>query len=82
MYGVDKMFLMMEKQKNRGQDGAGYASIKFDLKPGQNIFIELDHLRIKQYIQYSKRSIKKLIHLLSQKKSLKVQTPFIKKLLF
>ena len=25
MYGVDKMFLMMEKQKNRGQDGAGYA---------------------------------------------------------
>ena len=34
MYGVDKMFLMMEKQKNRGQDGAGYASIKFDLNPG------------------------------------------------
>ena len=33
MYGVDKMFLMMEKQKNRGQDGAGYASIKFDLNP-------------------------------------------------
>ena len=38
MYGVDKMFLMMEKQKNRGQDGAGYASIKFDLKPGQKYF--------------------------------------------
>ena len=35
LYGVDKMFLMMEKQKNRGQDGAGYASIKFDLNPGQ-----------------------------------------------
>ena len=26
MYGIDKMFLMMEKQKNRGQDGAGFAS--------------------------------------------------------
>ena len=38
MYGVDKMFLMMEKQKNRGQDGAGYASIKFDLNPGQKYF--------------------------------------------
>ena len=38
MYGVDKMFLMMEKQKNRGQDGAGYASIKFDLEPGQKYF--------------------------------------------
>ena len=34
MYGVDKMFLMMEKQKNRGQDGAGFASLKLDLKPG------------------------------------------------
>ncbi len=34
MYGVDKMFLMMEKQKNRGQDGAGFASLKLNLKPG------------------------------------------------
>ena len=34
MYGVDKMFLMMEKQKNRGQDGAGFASLKLNLNPG------------------------------------------------
>ena len=35
MYGVDKMFLMMEKQKNRGQDGAGFASLKLNLNPGE-----------------------------------------------
>lgn len=34
-YGVDKMYLMMEKQHNRGQDGAGFASIKLDTAPGE-----------------------------------------------
>ena len=34
-YGVQKMYLLMEKQHNRGQDGAGFASIKMDVKPGQ-----------------------------------------------
>ena len=34
-YGVNKMYLMMEKQHNRGQDGAGFASIKLDMQPGQ-----------------------------------------------
>lgn len=33
-YGVNKMYLMMEKQHNRGQDGAGFASIKLDVDPG------------------------------------------------
>ena len=34
-YGVNKMYLMMEKQHNRGQDGAGFASIKLDMAPGE-----------------------------------------------
>ncbi|TDQ32920.1 amidophosphoribosyltransferase [Zeaxanthinibacter enoshimensis] len=34
-YGVNKMYLMMEKQHNRGQDGAGFASIKLDMLPGE-----------------------------------------------
>ncbi|RIV34865.1 amidophosphoribosyltransferase [Flagellimonas lutimaris] len=34
-YGVNKMYLMMEKQHNRGQDGAGFASIKMDMEPGE-----------------------------------------------
>ncbi|CAM1349060.1 amidophosphoribosyltransferase [Tenacibaculum insulae] len=33
-YGVNKMYLLMEKQHNRGQDGAGLASIKFNVNPG------------------------------------------------
>ena len=34
-YGLDKMYLLMEKQHNRGQDGAGIANIKFDVDPGE-----------------------------------------------
>ncbi|EAZ96678.1 amidophosphoribosyltransferase [Flavobacteria bacterium BAL38] len=34
-YGVQKMYLLMEKQHNRGQDGAGLASIKLDVEPGE-----------------------------------------------
>lgn len=33
-YGINKMFLLMQKQHNRGQDGAGLLSIKFDPEPG------------------------------------------------
>jgi len=33
-YGLNKMYLLMEKQHNRGQDGAGIASIKFNVQPG------------------------------------------------
>jgi amidophosphoribosyltransferase len=34
-YGLNKLHLMMEKQHNRGQDGAGIANIKFDMEPGE-----------------------------------------------
>jgi amidophosphoribosyltransferase len=34
-YGIQKMYLLMEKQHNRGQDGAGFASIKLDVNPGE-----------------------------------------------
>ena len=34
-YGIQKMYLLMEKQHNRGQDGAGFASIKIDVDPGE-----------------------------------------------
>ena len=33
-YGLNKMYLLMEKQHNRGQDGAGLANIKLDVQPG------------------------------------------------
>ncbi|MGB4329364.1 MAG: amidophosphoribosyltransferase, partial [Tenuifilum sp.] len=34
-YGLHKLYLLMEKQHNRGQDGAGLTTIKFDLAPGK-----------------------------------------------
>jgi amidophosphoribosyltransferase len=34
LYGLNKLYLLMEKQHNRGQDGAGVASIKLDVEPG------------------------------------------------
>ncbi len=34
-YGAEKMYLLLEKQHNRGQDGAGLASVKFDVEAGE-----------------------------------------------
>jgi len=34
-YGLNKMYLLMEKQHNRGQDGAGIANVKLDVSPGK-----------------------------------------------
>lgn len=36
LYGLKRLYLLMEKQHNRGQDGAGIASIKIDPQPGLN----------------------------------------------
>ncbi|GAB4247282.1 MAG: amidophosphoribosyltransferase [Saprospiraceae bacterium] len=37
LYGLNKLHLLMEKQRNRGQDGAGIATIKLGIDPGQKI---------------------------------------------
>ena len=42
LYGLNKLHLMMQKQHNRGQDGAGIASVKFNLPPGNKY---IDRLR-------------------------------------
>ena len=35
MYGLNKLYLLMEKQHNRGQEGAGLAVVKLDTQPGE-----------------------------------------------
>ena len=35
LYGLNKLYLLMSKQQNRGQDGAGVATIKLDIAPGE-----------------------------------------------
>ena len=49
-YGLNKLYLLMEKQHNRGQDGAGVATIKLDPEPGAN-FIDRERSTDKQAIQ-------------------------------
>lgn len=49
-YGINKMYLLMEKQHNRGQDGAGFASIKFNVSPG-NRYVNIIRSNKNQPIQ-------------------------------
>lgn len=49
-YGRDKLYLLMEKQHNRGQDGAGVANIKLDVEPG--------HRYISRYRSHANQPIK------------------------
>ncbi len=50
LHGLNRLYLLMEKQHNRGQDGAGIAAIKLDPAPGSN-FIDRERSTDKQAIQ-------------------------------
>jgi amidophosphoribosyltransferase len=41
LYGLNKLYLLMEKQHNRGQDGAGVATVKLDVTPGHQYMYRL-----------------------------------------
>ncbi|MFN4285792.1 MAG: amidophosphoribosyltransferase [Lacibacter sp.] len=41
LYGLNKLYLLMEKQHNRGQDGAGIAVVKLDVEPGHPFLYRL-----------------------------------------
>jgi amidophosphoribosyltransferase len=61
MYGLNKLYLLMEKQHNRGQDGAGAASIKIDTKPGTkyiNRVRSIDEMPIKHVFDSVRGTIK------------------------
>jgi len=64
------MFLMMEKQKNRGQDGAGYASIKFDLNPGQKYLYRARSYNSQAIHDVFKKINKKIFQFINSNKSL------------
>ncbi len=62
MYGLNKMYLLMEKQHNRGQDGAGLASVKLDVPPGQRYISRqrsIDPKPIQDIFQYVQKRIRK-----------------------
>ena len=50
LYGLNKLQLLLQKQRNRGQDGAGLATIKFDMEPG-NRYISRKRSNSPQYLK-------------------------------
>lgn len=65
LYGIDKMFLMLQKQHNRGQDGAGFATVKLGMSPGER-YISRIRSNGDQPIQEIFRKINKKINLISK----------------
>ena len=84
LYGINKMYLLMEKQHNRGQDGAGFASIKYNMSPGQRYISRVRSAK-SQPIQHIFKTIKERIEkqlqitpeLLSHPEKLKEEVPYI-----
>ena len=83
LYGINKMYLLMQKQHNRGQDGVGLANIKLDVEAGkryisrkrsvsqnpiQDVFAQINH----RFINLEKESPEKL----NDNKWLKDNLPF------
>ena len=88
LYGINKMYLLMEKQHNRGQDGAGFASIKYNMSPGQR-YISRVRSAESQPIQKIFKTINERIQkqleetpdLLSHPEELKQQVPYVGELM-
>jgi amidophosphoribosyltransferase len=58
-YAMNKMYILMEKQHNRGQDGAGIANIKIDQKPGFRFFSRYRSVKAQPVAHLFKKIAKK-----------------------
>ena len=67
-YGLNKLRLMMQKQRNRGQDGAGLAVIKLDPKQGVKYISRKRNITPKNYLDELFKDVYKKFSKLSQKK--------------
>ena len=62
-YGLNKLHLLMEKQHNRGQDGAGVANIKLDMQPGERYisrYRSIDSKPIQDIFDYINQRFKQI----------------------
>jgi hypothetical protein len=50
-YGLNKMYLIMEKEHNRGQDGAGLANIKTQNRE-KNTFLEFEATTLNRFVKF------------------------------
>lgn len=58
-YAMNKMYILMEKQHNRGQDGAGVANIKIDVEPGYRYISRYRSIKPQPVAQLFKKISKK-----------------------
>lgn len=84
-YGLQKLQLLMQKQRNRGQDGAGIATIKLDIEPG-NKYISRKRSNAPNYLQALFESVFSHFNELTSDQShdphwLKAHKPFMGELL-
>ena len=82
-YGLNKMYLLMEKQHNRGQDGVGLANIKIDVSPGRRYISRKRSIATNPIQDVFKQANKRFVDLqdknpekLSDTKWLKENLPF------
>jgi len=62
-YGINKLYLLMEKQHNRGQDGVGVANIKLNAEPGDRYisrYRSIDSKPIQDTFEYINKRFKNL----------------------
>lgn len=65
LYGLNKLYLLMEKQHNRGQDGAGIATIKFDVPPGSRYISRhraMGSTAVSEIFEYVQKKFVDIIH--------------------
>jgi amidophosphoribosyltransferase len=68
LYGMKKLHLLMQKQHNRGQDGAGLATLKFDLDPGHK-YIHRERSELPSALEEIFKTFCKKFHELEESKS-------------
>src|SRR5882757_2478662 len=64
LYGIQKLYMLMEKQSNRGQDGAGVATIKINVPEGKRYisrFRSIDPQPITQVFDKINKKFRKAI---------------------
>ncbi|MHC4909988.1 MAG: amidophosphoribosyltransferase, partial [Planctomycetota bacterium] len=82
-WGLRRLFLLMEKQHNRGQDGAGIAVVKYDMPPGEPFLRRLRsdrHNAIERIFDAVMRDVKRLprnLHGSGDDSALKMQCDFL-----
>jgi amidophosphoribosyltransferase len=68
LYGMKKLHLLMQKQHNRGQDGAGLATVKFDMEPGHK-YIHREKSELPSALEEIFKTFCKKFHDLEENKS-------------